>query len=321
MIKALPLSVLILFATTCGLDAQTGYQLSDTPHRVRATQVSSPVNGGWLSEPSGEPGLAFTIQDQTGAEATGQQGAGGGAAGGSSDAVKQSQNPIASLVSAPIQNNWNFGVGPDDLTQYIGLVQPVVPLKINSRLNFITRPILPLVNSPDGSIGRNHGLGDMQWQNFFVPVPDQPSKLTWGIGPSFIMPTASNPSLGAQRWGVGVSGVAVYVDGPVVGGLLINQNFTEGGFSQPFFLQPFYNYNFTKGILKGFFLSASGEFQADWKQDGNQWNNILGIGPGRGIKLFGQPMSITTRFAPYLNSAPGGPNWQFRLVIVALFPK
>ena len=31
-----------------------------------------------------------------------------------SDLAKQTQNPVSSLISVPFQNNFNFGVGPDD---------------------------------------------------------------------------------------------------------------------------------------------------------------------------------------------------------------
>ncbi|QDS97569.1 hypothetical protein [Adhaeretor mobilis] len=237
-------------------------------------------------------------------------------------AGKQSQNPIADLVTLPIQNNWNFGNGPDDRTQFVSLVQPVIPLKLSDHWNLITRPIMPFVNSPIGTSDVSHGLGDMQWQNFFVPIPEEPSSWTYGAGPSFILPTASDETLGLQRWGAGVSGVAVYSKGPVVGGALINQNYVEDGVSKPFLLQPFFNYNFEEGLLNKCFISASGEFQADWeKSEEDRWLNVFGVGPGRIMSLMGQPMTMSTRFAPYLTAPEGGPKWQFRFQVNLLFPK
>ncbi|KAA5541318.1 hypothetical protein FYK55_17225 [Roseiconus nitratireducens] len=241
---------------------------------------------------------------------------------GQDSAGKQSQNPIADLATLPIQNNWNFGIGPDERTQFVALVQPVIPLKINDDWNLITRPIMPFINAPIGASAVDHGLGDMQWQNFFVPVADRPSNWTWGVGPSFVLPTASDETLGLQRWGAGVSAVAVYTEGPVVGGALLNQNYIEGGVSKPFLVQPFFNYNFDKGILDKFFFAASGEFQADWeKGEDDRWSNVFGIGPGRIMNVMGQPMTIVTRFAPYLTAPDGGPNWQFRFQMNLLFPK
>ncbi len=41
-----------------------------------------------------------------------------------SDLAKQTQNPVSSLISVPFQNNFNFGVGPDDDLQYLLNIQP-----------------------------------------------------------------------------------------------------------------------------------------------------------------------------------------------------
>src|SRR5208337_5287726 len=42
--------------------------------------------------------------------------------------AKETQNPIANLISVPFQNNFNFGIGPNDATQWILNVQPVIPI-------------------------------------------------------------------------------------------------------------------------------------------------------------------------------------------------
>jgi len=33
--------------------------------------------------------------------------------------AKKTQNPVADLISVPFQNNFNFGVGPNNVTQYV----------------------------------------------------------------------------------------------------------------------------------------------------------------------------------------------------------
>lgn len=65
--------------------------------------------------------------------------------------AKKSQNPIASLISVPIQNNVNFGLGPNNDTQYINLIQPVLPQKLTEDWNWIHRGIIPVpVYQPAG---------------------------------------------------------------------------------------------------------------------------------------------------------------------------
>jgi hypothetical protein len=48
---------------------------------------------------------------------------------------KQSQNPVADLVSVPFQSNTNFNTGPFNRTQEVLNIPPVVPLHINNDWN------------------------------------------------------------------------------------------------------------------------------------------------------------------------------------------
>lgn len=66
--------------------------------------------------------------------------------------AKKLANPVASLISAPIQNNWDFGIGPANALRYTANVQPVIPFSLSDDWNLITRTILPIVyaESPGG---------------------------------------------------------------------------------------------------------------------------------------------------------------------------
>ena len=53
----------------------------------------------------------------------------------SGDALREAaQNPIASLISVPFQNNTNFGVGQLNNTQNTLNIQPVIPISLNLRI-------------------------------------------------------------------------------------------------------------------------------------------------------------------------------------------
>ena len=77
--------------------------------------------------------------------------------------AKATQNPVASLISVPLQNNSNFGIGPYDRTGDIFNIQPVIPVKLSEKVMLINRVIQPIVWQPYASqtTGGQFGFGDM----------------------------------------------------------------------------------------------------------------------------------------------------------------
>ena len=134
------------------------------------------------------------------------------------DLAKEAQNPIANMISLPFQNNTNFGIGPDDdEVQNVLNIQPVIPFTINDDWNLITRTIVPIISQPDFYTGPDDGtitgLGDITFSAFFSPKDS--GKLTWGVGPIFLFPTATDgpiggttedggEPLGSDKWGAGL---------------------------------------------------------------------------------------------------------------------
>ena len=86
--------------------------------------------------------------------------------------AKQTQNPVADLISVPFQDNINFNVGPDNEVQNVLNIQPVIPISIDPDWNIITRTILPVISQPGLVPGENraNGLGDMQFSAFLSPA-------------------------------------------------------------------------------------------------------------------------------------------------------
>jgi hypothetical protein len=127
---------------------------------------------------------------------------------GTQDLAKAAQNPIASLVSLPLQNNTNFGVGPGDDVQNVLNIQPVIPFNLGENSNLITRTIAPVIYQPElvPGTGSEIGLGDINTTLFFSPT--ESGKIIWGLGPVFSFPTASDRVLGVDKWSIGPSAVA-----------------------------------------------------------------------------------------------------------------
>ncbi len=98
------------------------------------------------------------------------------------------QNPVASLISLPIQNNTTFKFGPQEKVQNVANVQPVWPFDINENWNLITRTIVPVISQPAfvPSQGRENGIGDTVFTAF--ASPSKFGKWIWGAGAAVNIP-------------------------------------------------------------------------------------------------------------------------------------
>ena len=85
--------------------------------------------------------------------------------------ARAAQNPVASMISVPFQNNTNFEFGPLEKTQNVMNIQPVYPIDLNEKWNLITRTIIPVVTQPRLSPEQSGttGLGDTVFSAFFSP--------------------------------------------------------------------------------------------------------------------------------------------------------
>jgi hypothetical protein len=237
------------------------------------------------------------------------------------DLAKKVQNPVANLISVPFQSNFNFGVGPDDGVQYVGNLQPVVPVKLGEAWNVINRPVIPLVYQPRSSDtqGSEWGLGDIQYQAYLSPA--KPGKLIWGVGPVLGFPSATDDILGTEKWTAGPAFVALTIQGPwVLGANVLNQWSFAGDSDREhvnqFFLQPFVNFN----LPRGWYLTASPAITANWKADsGEKWTVPVGGGVGKLLKLGNQPINLQVQAFGFPEKPKGGPEWALRFQFQLLF--
>jgi hypothetical protein len=230
------------------------------------------------------------------------------------------QNPVASMISVPFQNNTNFNFGPLEKTQNVLNIQPVIPFALNEDWNLITRTILPVVSQPAFTPmqDRKFGLGDTVFSAFLSPRDS--GQLIWGVGPALLLPTSTDDRLGAGEWGAGPSVVVLTVQGPwVVGSLFSNVwSFTGDEQVNLFTWQPFVNYN----LDDGWYLTSAPIITANWEADGgNTWTVPFGGGVGKIFRIGKQPMN--TSLAAYYNveQPDFGADWQLRFQIQFLFPK
>lgn len=242
--------------------------------------------------------------------------------GGGSDLARKTQNPVSDLISLPFQNNTNFGIGPDDKTQNILNIQPVWPFPLNDEWNLITRTIFPVISQPGlaPGQGRTFGLGDTTFTAFLSPVDS--GKLTWGAGPVFLLPTATDGVLGSDKWALGPSAVLLTMRGPWVVGSLLSNVWSVAGSGDDdvnlFTWQYFINYNLPKGL----YLTSAPILTANWEADsGNRWTIPIGGGIGKIFRIGKQPLNGQVSAYYNVEKPDFGPDWQLRLQLQFLFPK
>lgn len=236
---------------------------------------------------------------------------------------KATQNPVANLISVPLQNNSNFNYGPYNRTQDVLNIQPVIPVHISENWNLITRIIQPIVWQPypNQNTGGEYGLGDMN-PTFFLS-PAKPGKVIWGVGPAFVIPTATSNITGQGQFSIGPSVVALIQPPHWTIGVLANNVWSVAGESgrapvNQFLMQYFINYN----MKKGWYLTMSPILTANWMaSSGNVWTVPFGGGVGRIMKLGFQPVNLSAQFYGNAVTPAGGSPWSMRLQIAFLFPK
>lgn len=248
-----------------------------------------------------------------------------------SDLAAAAQNPIANMISLPLQNNTYFGVTKDDDVANVLNIQPVYPISAGD-LNVITRTIVPIVHVPDPTDGIEHlpnhedpgsatGLGDINFSAFLSPA--KPGRIIWGIGPTLTVPSATDSEIGSEKWSAGPTAVALATPKPWVFGALVRNIWSFAGDSDrdnvnQFLLQPFVNYN----LAEGWYLTSSPVITANWDKDSDdRWSVPVGGGFGKIFKIGKQPLNAQVQSFYYAESPELGPDWALRFQLQFLFPK
>jgi hypothetical protein len=266
--------------------------------------------------------VAESGKQQQGATGSAGQGAGGAS---TEELLKAVQNPVANLISVPFQNNIDFGNGPYDRTRNTLNIQPVVPFKLSESVMMISRTIFPIIIQPDVNTTNESafGLGDINPTFFFSPA--KPGKLIWGIGPSFVLPAATDRALGSGKWSAGPSVVGLAQPGRwTIGALVSNVWSFAGQESRPavnsMSLQYFVNRNFSKG----WYFTSAPIITGNWRAgDGDKWLMPVGGGLGRVTNIGAAPVnwSVTAYANVIRPDTLPSPRWQLRLQLALLYPQ
>ncbi len=235
-----------------------------------------------------------------------------------SDLAQQLANPIAAIISVPLQFNYDENIGVDDKGSRTTMnFQPVVPFSLDSGANIITRTIIPYIWQDDVIPGTSqNGFGDISLNAWYSPATK--NGLTWGVGPTVLVPTDTDVSGGT--WGAGVTGIVLKVQGPWTYGALSSHTWDvesdpETEISRTF-LQPFLALT-TKNAWT---FSVNSESTYDWKE--SEWSIPINAAVSKLAPVGKVPVQWQAGVGCWAASPDDGPEgWRLRLAATIVIPR
>ena len=234
--------------------------------------------------------------------------------------AKQSQNPVANLVSFPLQYNFSTGGGLGSKSALLLNVQPVLPLALDDRWMLVSRTVVPYLNLPTSTPVRVTGIGDIQQQLFFTPR--KAGKIVWGVGPVLSIPTATNELAYTGQWALGPDAVVLVTQDRWVGGAVGNNVWRIGGVNNgapinQLTIQPFVNFN----IPRGWSIVSAPIITSNWSAaEGDRWTVPIGIGLGKVTSIGRQAVSVGAQYYHAVEHPDAAGRDQFRFQFTLLFP-
>lgn len=227
------------------------------------------------------------------------------------DIAKKLANPIANMISVPLQYQFSRGVGVNQGgSEQTLLFQPVAPFDLGGGDVFIVRPIVAgarevSVQSGNGQSFSGYGVASVTLESFFAPNTN--SSWIWGVGPYAVSPSGNSGKFGSQQTGAGVTGVVLNRDGPWTYGLLAYQSWSLGGnptfgTQNNLYGQPFVAYT-TKNAV-----TVTANMEAQYNYDARRTSNPLYVGVSKLMVFDGTPISFGAGPMYYVSNTPGGPS-------------
>ena len=186
----------------------------------------------------------------------------------------------------------------------------------------LANPIAALISVPfQYNYNSGIGIADVVQSLLFSPEAPTAAGWIWGVGPVFLIPTASDELLGTDKWGAGPTGVALKQEGPWTYGVLANHVWSFAGDDDRAdvslsFLQPLFAY-ITPTKTR---LSLTSESTYDW--NASKWSVPINAVVSQLFKVGNQPMQLGLGARYWAERPDGGPDgWGVRVVYTLLFPK
>jgi hypothetical protein len=244
------------------------------------------------------------------------------------EAGKQAANPLSSQWLLQIQQNstWIDMPSEGDARLQSNLqIQPLLSLKFTDNWNLIMRPVVPVASTPyvdsSGHGERAIGLGDTVFAAALSPGPAKAGNWLLAAGATSVFPTATESTLGQDKWQLGPSGAVGYAGTHFLTYVFPQQWFSIGG-DGPRTSQMNLQYAFVYFLSNGWSVGTNPAAQIDWKApDGDKVAFPIGLQIGKVRTLGRLPVKFDAQVQYYV-ARPDvhGPKWNLQFTITPVIP-
>lgn len=250
------------------------------------------------------------------------------------DISRQINNPIGPLWNLTFDNAIASldGGGLDDDLGYAGTFQSFMPVPLARLglghfawardLRIITQLTVPLVETvplvPGPGSDRKTGFGDIQLAS--VIAPSSTSGLLWGIGPTFIFPSASNDVLGQGKYQVGPAAVLGYLGSKWTAYAVAQQWWSfSGDDDRSSTRQLCLEYVLLRSLPHEWLVGMQPSMEVDWTESsGSKVLFPVGVGVGTTVRIGGLPVQLWLEFDYYVVRPDdlSAPRWGIDIQII-----
>ncbi|WP_193164501.1 hypothetical protein [Microbulbifer hainanensis] len=243
-----------------------------------------------------------------------------GRAGYTQSLASEVNDPTAPLPLIQFRNIYAPGVPGTGSSANLFEIQPVLPFAPSDTIRFaqLIKITIPIVTSP--APDRTTGLGDLQ---MFDLVAIKESWGRWGFGVAAILPTATAPELGQEKWQLGPATAIMYtaVKNLQVGAVFQNPASFAGDSNREsvnsLSITPTLTYNLPGGWFYG---HSDYDFVFDW-ENGGEATIPIGFQAGKVFSVGSEHFSLSFEGAYSAARPDDFPRWLVGFELNWILPK
>jgi len=219
-------------------------------------------------------------------------------------------NPLARVLSIPTSFEYLEGAGIDGNGEsFTTRIAPRIPFVLNEDWHLISKTDIAWATQKNVlATSEQEGLRDITQTLFFSPNRSLGWGVYWGIGPTFVLPTATDDFLGTDKFSIGPSAAVYKQTGPWTSGIVLNHVWSVAGSADANYvsasrIEPLIAYTAPTATT----IAVSAEINHNWQAE--SWVIPVELKIAQLTMIFGAPVQCSIGGKHYFSDAEGAPEW------------